>query len=63
MNYMPAVIFLACLPSSPEVYDGQVILNKNLHLWIDTNYFWGRAFIINNYILAYREARRRERNG
>jgi len=35
---MSAVIFFACLPSSPEGYAGQVILNKNPHLWMDTNY-------------------------
>jgi hypothetical protein len=30
------VIFLACLQSSPKGYTGQVILNKNPHLWMDT---------------------------
>jgi hypothetical protein len=28
---MPAVIFFACLPSSPEGYAGHVIFNKNPH--------------------------------
>ena len=31
-----AVIFFACLPSSPEGYAGQVILIKNSNLWVDT---------------------------
>jgi len=33
---MPVVIFFACLPSSPEGYAGQVIFNKNPHLWMGT---------------------------
>ena len=33
---MPVVIFISCLPSSPEGYAGHVILGKNLHQWMAT---------------------------
>jgi hypothetical protein len=42
---MPVVIFFACLPSSPEGYAGQVILNKNPHLWMDTKWIFHAVYI------------------
>jgi len=50
----------ACLPSAPEGYAGQVILNKNPHLWMDINsdlnmffvFSKFRAFVINFFLVS-----------